>query len=197
MATRPGTGPIANNGAPPHVKISFYPEPLTRDTGCLRVVPGSHLAGSPRSARSSEGPERWSRLQAVWTGPRGCAELRHRVAGGATWSFSRNTCFTRRSGASADVTSMPSVSWLPPGARRRPPPFGGCMKERGSGFTRPSHTSIATDRASGGWSPSWSSGGSRPLRSRQQRPFEPTWPRAPGRLASGGTSSPPCVRPRW
>ena len=83
----PWHGPIANNGAPPHVKISFYPEPLTRDTGCLRVVPGSHLAGSPRSARSSEGPERWSRLQAVWTGPRGCAELRHRVAGGRRGRF--------------------------------------------------------------------------------------------------------------
>ena len=31
----------------PNVKITFYPEPLTRDTGCLRVIPGSHVAGSP------------------------------------------------------------------------------------------------------------------------------------------------------
>ena len=27
--------------------ISFYTEPLTRETGCLRVIPGSHRAGSP------------------------------------------------------------------------------------------------------------------------------------------------------
>jgi hypothetical protein len=28
-----------------HVKIAFYLDPLTRDTGCLRVIPGSHLTG--------------------------------------------------------------------------------------------------------------------------------------------------------
>lgn len=28
-----------------HVKIAFYLDPLTRDTGCLRVIPGSHVAG--------------------------------------------------------------------------------------------------------------------------------------------------------
>ena len=28
-----------------HIKIAFYLDPLTRDTGCLRVVPGSHLLG--------------------------------------------------------------------------------------------------------------------------------------------------------
>jgi hypothetical protein len=27
------------------VKIAFYLDPLTRDTGCLRVIPGSHLPG--------------------------------------------------------------------------------------------------------------------------------------------------------
>lgn len=26
-----------------HIKIAFYLDPLTRETGCLRVVPGSHL----------------------------------------------------------------------------------------------------------------------------------------------------------
>ena len=31
----------------PNVKITFYPEPTTMDTGCLRVVPGSHTAVSP------------------------------------------------------------------------------------------------------------------------------------------------------
>ncbi len=28
-----------------HLKIAFYLDPLTRDTGCLRVIPGSHLPG--------------------------------------------------------------------------------------------------------------------------------------------------------
>jgi hypothetical protein len=28
-----------------HLKIAFYLDPLTRDTGCLRVIPGSHRAG--------------------------------------------------------------------------------------------------------------------------------------------------------
>ena len=31
----------------PSVKIAFYIDRLTRDTGCLRVVPGSHVRGSP------------------------------------------------------------------------------------------------------------------------------------------------------
>jgi hypothetical protein len=28
-----------------HIKIAFYLDPLTRDTGCLRVIPGSHKIG--------------------------------------------------------------------------------------------------------------------------------------------------------
>ena len=28
-----------------HIKIAFYLDPLTKDTGCLRVIPGSHLIG--------------------------------------------------------------------------------------------------------------------------------------------------------
>jgi ectoine hydroxylase-related dioxygenase (phytanoyl-CoA dioxygenase family) len=28
-----------------HLKIAFYLDPLTRDTGCLRVIPGSHRVG--------------------------------------------------------------------------------------------------------------------------------------------------------
>ena len=28
-----------------HAKIAFYLEPVTRETGCLRVIPGSHIAG--------------------------------------------------------------------------------------------------------------------------------------------------------
>lgn len=28
-----------------HIKMAFYLDPLTRDTGCLRVIPGSHKVG--------------------------------------------------------------------------------------------------------------------------------------------------------
>ena len=31
----------------PWIKIGFYLEPLTRDTGCLRVIPGSHIRSEP------------------------------------------------------------------------------------------------------------------------------------------------------
>jgi len=31
----------------PRIKIAFYLDPLTRDSGALRVVPGSHVSGTP------------------------------------------------------------------------------------------------------------------------------------------------------
>lgn len=46
-------GPTAWHGMVPKedalrtVKINIYPDPLTRDTGCLRVIPGSHHMASP------------------------------------------------------------------------------------------------------------------------------------------------------
>lgn len=30
-----------------YVKMAFYLDPVTRDTGCLRVIPGSHRVGNP------------------------------------------------------------------------------------------------------------------------------------------------------
>jgi len=46
-----------------HIKIAFYLDPVTRDTGCLRVIPGSHRVGEgyadslQEQVRRSE--ERW------------------------------------------------------------------------------------------------------------------------------------------
>lgn len=34
-------------GGPRHIKIAFYLDPLTRATGALRVIPGSHRIGEP------------------------------------------------------------------------------------------------------------------------------------------------------
>ena len=39
----------------PSCKIAFYVEPLTRDTGCLRVVPGSHIRSNPDLLESLRG----------------------------------------------------------------------------------------------------------------------------------------------
>ena len=43
----PWHGGVPEEGFPSHIKIAFYPEPLTREIGCLRVLPGSHNVGSP------------------------------------------------------------------------------------------------------------------------------------------------------
>ena len=34
-----------------HVKIAFYLDPVARDSGCLRVIPGSHVPGQPYADR--------------------------------------------------------------------------------------------------------------------------------------------------
>ena len=47
MGDTPWHGGVPKKDHPNHIKIAFYPEPLTRETGCLRVVPGSHKVGSP------------------------------------------------------------------------------------------------------------------------------------------------------
>ncbi|MSS72206.1 MAG: hypothetical protein EXS64_12055 [Candidatus Latescibacteria bacterium] len=46
-----------------HIKIAFYLDPLTRDTGCLRVIPGSHRIGD----RYADGLQQQVRKsQEVW-----------------------------------------------------------------------------------------------------------------------------------
>ena len=37
-----------------HVKASFYLDPVTRETGAIRLIPGTHLHGSPYAARLRE-----------------------------------------------------------------------------------------------------------------------------------------------
>jgi ectoine hydroxylase-related dioxygenase (phytanoyl-CoA dioxygenase family) len=37
-----------------HLKLAFYLDPLTRDSGCLRVIPGSHLPGDRYSDQLQE-----------------------------------------------------------------------------------------------------------------------------------------------
>ncbi len=46
-----------------HIKMAFYLDPLTRDTGCLRVIPGSHRLGEPYADQLQQqirqSPEQW------------------------------------------------------------------------------------------------------------------------------------------
>ena len=48
-----------------HAKIAFYLDPLTRDTGCLRVIPGSHKLGDRFAEEVNDGiykcEEKWTR----------------------------------------------------------------------------------------------------------------------------------------
>lgn len=37
-----------------HIKIAFYLDKLTKDTGCLRVIPGSHMIGDQYAIRLQE-----------------------------------------------------------------------------------------------------------------------------------------------
>ena len=46
-----------------HIKIAFYLDPLTRDTGCLRVIPGSHRIGD---AYAEGLQEQIRRSQELW-----------------------------------------------------------------------------------------------------------------------------------
>ena len=47
MGDTPWHGGVPKEDVPSHIKIAFYADPLTRETGCLRVVPGSHNVSSP------------------------------------------------------------------------------------------------------------------------------------------------------
>jgi hypothetical protein len=42
-----GWHPDGNHAGLTHMKVAFYLDPLTKDTGALRVVPGSHRKGEP------------------------------------------------------------------------------------------------------------------------------------------------------
>jgi hypothetical protein len=60
------TGWHADGGYPElfAIKMAFYLDPLSRDTGCLRVIPGSHLPNSPWRQRDDMHPrqaqEQWN-----------------------------------------------------------------------------------------------------------------------------------------
>ena len=80
------------------IKIAFYLDPVTRTTGCLRVIPGSHRVGEPwcGPVGARRPPE-----------PGGVGHPRRRGAGGARWRARRATWW-----------SSTTTSSTPPSAAR-------------------------------------------------------------------------------
>lgn len=90
------------------IKIAYYLDPLTRDTGCLRVIPGSHLLGDNYAEALSKGvrnsQENWGihgrevPCQALETEPGDVVVFNHRTKhaafGGSGWRrmFTMNLC---------------------------------------------------------------------------------------------------------
>ena len=87
-----------------YVKVAFYLDHLTRDTGCLRVIPGSHRAGEPFADTVQEHirkiPDTWgvegASLPAVAleTRPGNVAVFNHNLKHAAFGGSSRRRMFT-------------------------------------------------------------------------------------------------------
>jgi len=89
-----------------HIKIAFYLDPVTRNTGALRVIPGSHRVGEPfadqlqRDIRNSE--QAWGMrgdqvpAVALETQPGDILVFNHDIKHAASITLSRNcrTCAT-------------------------------------------------------------------------------------------------------
>ena len=91
-----------------HIKIAFYLDPLTRDTGCLRVIPGSHKVGDGFAEALNkeiyQAPEKWGRqgrdvpAVALETVPGDILvfnhNIKHAAFGGSGWRrmFTMNLC---------------------------------------------------------------------------------------------------------
>ncbi|MCE9590126.1 MAG: phytanoyl-CoA dioxygenase family protein [Planctomycetes bacterium] len=91
-----------------HIKVAYYLDPLTRDTGCLRVIPGSHKAGEPYAEKLqrevSRSQELWGiagkdvPCMALETKPGDIAvfnhNTKHSAFGGSGWRrmFTMNLC---------------------------------------------------------------------------------------------------------
>ena len=101
------------------VKAAFYLDPVGRDTGCLRVIPGSHWVGSPWLAplRRVNDPERWLGVSgrdvpavALESRPGDVVLFNHNLHHAAFGGGSRRRMFTlnlsRRAEAPAEVKEL-------------------------------------------------------------------------------------------
>lgn len=104
---------------PIHIKIAFYLDPLTRDTGCLRVIPGSHIPGDAFADRVTKGlarveenlgmPGRDIPAVALETRPGDVVvfnhNLKHAAFGGGAWRrmFTINLCQRYPAGREQDL----------------------------------------------------------------------------------------------
>ncbi|MBA2482720.1 MAG: phytanoyl-CoA dioxygenase family protein [Planctomycetes bacterium] len=87
-----------------HIKIAFYLDPLTRDTGCLRVIPGSHRVGDGYAEQLQRSQGAWEELfgihgrdipaQALETKPGDILVFNHNTKHAAFGGNSRRRMFT-------------------------------------------------------------------------------------------------------
>ena len=91
-----------------HIKIAFYLDPVGRDTGCLRVIPGSHLAGDRYAEKLQEQSFATVSSCSDWKEQSTC----RRAGSGspATCSASTTTPSTPRSAAATGGECSPSIS---------------------------------------------------------------------------------------
>ncbi|MEE2832157.1 MAG: phytanoyl-CoA dioxygenase family protein [Candidatus Latescibacterota bacterium] len=95
---------FGRGGSQRFVKIAFYLDDLTRDTGCLRVIPGSHRAGEPFADTVQEHirkiPDTWGvegaglPAVALETRPGNVAVFNHNLKHAAFGGSSRRRMFT-------------------------------------------------------------------------------------------------------
>ena len=118
------------------IKIGFYPETLTRDSGCLRVVPGTHIPRNP----DPMAPLRRTGMDPGYR-PFGLAqeEIPHVPSrwSRATSSSSPSPCCTGRSAAGRAATSTPSTSSPTPGPMPRSQKSGKSTTGPGGACGRP------------------------------------------------------------
>jgi len=91
-----------------HIKMALYLDPLTRDTGCLRVIPGSHMDGDKYAGEVSKNVGRSAELLGIHGRDVPCMPLetkpgdlavfnhntKHSAFGGGGWRrmFTMNLC---------------------------------------------------------------------------------------------------------
>ena len=95
-------------GDPMHIKIAFYLDPLTADSGSLRVIPGSHRIGDAYATALND-----AALREPGIGGAEVPAVAFETVAGDVVVFNHNTkhCFLQRRRAAAHVHSerLPEV----------------------------------------------------------------------------------------
>jgi hypothetical protein len=94
-----------------HIKVTMYLDRATKDTGCLRVIPGSHRHGSPDYYEALRPRTYDTDFRPFGLDPTEVPCWPLETEPGDVVVFTRKTCCTAHSAAVLDVTRLPSASW--------------------------------------------------------------------------------------